>query len=167
MRGIHLKNRLSNLPYLILAFGWLFIDPSPAAATQGHSGIEGVYVHQMAHLLFLLSMVLLILRLHKNGLTRQKGWRLIQYAALFFILWNLDAMAVHLMDDQLKVIQTHAMGPWMMHISSRPPSTTLEVFYYVARLDHFLCVPAMFFLYTGLKQLLQEVTGNPARSQDP
>ncbi len=147
--------------------GWQLLNPSAAAATQGHGGIEGVYVHQMAHLLFLLSMVILIFRLRRNGLTGQKGWRLIQYAALFFILWNIDAMAVHLLDDQFKVIQARTMGPWMMRITSLPPSTGLQMFYYVARLDHFLCVPAMFFLYTGLKQLLQAAGSNPPGPPNP
>ena len=76
-----------------------------ALATQGHAGIEGVWVHQFAHLFFLFSMMLLIFWLRQAGLVKAPGWRYIQYAALFFILWNMDTMLVHFLDEQIQAVR--------------------------------------------------------------
>ena len=81
---------------------------APALATQGHAGIEGVWVHQFAHLFFLFSMMLLIYWLRRAGLVKAPGWRYIQYAALFFILWNVDTLLVHFLDA---VSYTHLTLP--------------------------------------------------------
>ncbi|MGD8703124.1 MAG: hypothetical protein PVH26_11870, partial [Desulfosarcina sp.] len=75
--------------------------PIEVPATQGHAGIEGVWVHQFAHLFFLFSMLLLIYWLRQAGLVKLLAWRYIQYAALFFILWNMDTMLVHFLDEQI------------------------------------------------------------------
>ena len=82
----------------------------PALATQAHSAPEGLYAHQLAHIFFIVSMGVLIYWLRERKLVQAVGWRYIQYAALFFILWNLDAFSV----------------------------------------------PAVFFLYFGLRRLLKE-----------
>ena len=83
--------------------------PDTALATQGHGGIEGVYAHQFAHLFFLFSMGSLIYWLRARKLIREPGWRLIQYSALFFILWNLDTLTVHALDDQFSVVQVQSL----------------------------------------------------------
>jgi hypothetical protein len=127
-----------------------------ALATQGHGGIEGVYVHQLAHLFFIVSMGSLIYWLRQRGLVRESGWKYIQYSAFFFILWNLDAITIHFLDDQFDIIQTERIGVWQIQINDIFNNDHLKILYYFARLDHLLCVPAIFFLYIGLKRLLKE-----------
>jgi hypothetical protein len=96
--------------WLAMSSFWMVLLASgPAIATQGHAGIEGVWVHQFAHLFFLFSMLLLIYWLRQAGLVKVPGWRYIQYAALFFILWNMDTMLVHFLDEQ---IYGKAWWPW-------------------------------------------------------
>ena len=134
-------------------------DVTPALATQGHGGIEGVYAHQMAHLFFIISMGVLIYWLRTRGLVQSSGWRWIQYSALFFIIWNLNTVLVHALDDQFEIIQVQSIGPWALRISDPFDRNGIKILYYAAKLDHLLCVPAMVFLYLGLKRLLQEQSG--------
>ena len=139
----------------ILALLFLLF-PDPAAATQGHGGIEGVYVHQMAHLFFILSLGVLIYSLRARNLVEASGWRLIQYSALFFILWNADTVLVHALDDQLRIIQVADIKTWQIQITDSFNLPALQWLYYLAKLDHLLCVPALLFLFLGLKRLLRD-----------
>jgi len=130
--------------------------PAPALATQGHGGIEGVYVHQFGHIFFIVAMGILIFWLRERRLTEKSGWRYIQYTAFFFILWNLDAALVHFLDDQTHLIRVTRIDSWHIDITAESGPPWLAVVYYCAKLDHLLCVPALWCLYTGLKRLLAE-----------
>ncbi len=124
-----------------------------AFATQGHAEPEGLYVHQMSHLFFAFSMGLMIYWIRARNLSRQSGWKYIQYSALLFILWTLDAFTVHLLDEQWELVRVTRTGHWGMFLDTGG-NHTLAVLYYIVKLDHLLCVPAMFLLYLGLKKLL-------------
>ncbi len=136
--------------------GAILLLAQPAIATQAHSAPEGLYAHQLAHIFFTVSMGVLIYWLRERQLVQSLGWRYIQYAALFFILWNLDAFSVHLLDEQLAIIDVRRIDPWKISLSAANHSKTLIWLYYVAKLDHLLCVPALLFLYFGLRRLLRE-----------
>ena len=151
---------------LTLAAG-VFLFPAPALATQGHGGIEGVYAHQIAHVFFLISMGVLIYWLRQRGLVREPGWRYIQYAAFFLILWNIDTILVHALDDQFQIISTERIGTWRIRISSQYDSLPLKLIYYLAKLDHLLCVPAIVCLYLGLRRLLRMSPERPVRRPTP
>lgn len=133
---------------------FFFIAVSPAHATQGHGGIEGILVHQAAHLLFALAMGFLVFRIKRDALAVQKGWRNVQYAAFLFILWNLDTVFVHFVDEQVALVSVQRLATGQLHISSSVPG--LAVIYYIAKLDHLLCVPAIAFLWVGLRQLVAQ-----------
>ncbi len=132
----------------------LCIISDTAYATQLHARAEGIITHQFGHLFFLFSMVALIFTITGKDLGRQKGWRLIQYAAFFFILWNLDAMAAHFLDNQIDAVKTYPVSFAWMKIVTRNDSSLLAWFYYALKLDHLLCVPAMIFLYKGISRLV-------------
>ncbi len=140
---------------------WCFcvtlFSTTPSLATQGHAGIEGVWVHQFAHLFFIFSMLLLIYWLRRAGLVKEPGWRSIQYAALFFILWNVDTILVHFLDEQILAVQVQNLGGWQIHVAVEAGREWLAWFYYLAKLDHLLCVPAMVFLMLGLRHMLNKV----------
>ena len=151
-----MKRKSAVLTAAVGVLGWMLFYPDLARATQGHGGIEGVYVHQLAHIFFLISMGGLIYWLRERGLARQSGWRLIQFSALFFILWNLDTLLVHALDDQFNLLQVQRIGKWQILLTDRFDSNFLKVVYYIAKLDHLLCVPALLFLYAGLRRLLKD-----------
>jgi hypothetical protein len=129
--------------------------PASAWATQTHGGLEGLWVHQTAHLFFALSMGLLIFWLRKWRLTDAKEWRYIQFAALFFIAWNLDAMATHWLQEQSSLIEVHNIAPLQMQIVTSEGLRWLGTVFYVAKLDHLFCVPALIFLFLGFRRLLR------------
>ena len=99
-------------------------------------------------------MGVLIYWLRQRGLVQESGWRYIQYAAFFLILWNLDTFLVHALDDQFRIISTERIGTWQIKITDKGNDLTLMLIYYLAKLDHLLCVPAIVCLYIGLRRLL-------------
>ena len=136
--------------------------PSIAAATQGHGGPEGLYAHQMAHLFFMFAMGLLIYWLRSRRLIDQGGWRLIQYSALFFFLWNIDAFIVHLLEEQITLLRISRPEQWRIAIETAPRWNWLGAVYYLVKLDHLLCVPAIIFLFMGLRRLTREAARRPS-----
>ncbi len=129
---------------------------TPALATQTHGQPEGLYVHQIAHLFFIISMGILEFWLRQRNLVREPGWKYIQLAAVLFILWNANAMAVHFLDEQIDFLQVTTIDQWHINISAISGGNSMALVYYVLKLDHLLCVPAMFCLYLGLKSLLKD-----------
>jgi hypothetical protein len=147
-----MKSRL--IPTVLWLLVWTIITPFSAFATQGHTQPEGLYAHQMAHVFFMFSMGLLMYWLRKRGLVKETGWRYIQFASFFFILWNADAFLVHFIEEQTEALDIVRLNPWHLHIQAAEGFQWLVYVYFVAKLDHLLCVPALFFLYIGLKRLL-------------
>lgn len=139
------------------ALGPLLFSVSSAQATQSHGGIEGIVAHQAGHFFFMISMAVFAFWLRGAGLASREGWKEIYYAALFFILWNLDVFSVHLLDEQLGVVSRRVVSGLDYHIQSE--SAFLSWVYFFAKHDHVLCVPALVFFYAGLKKLL----GRPGR----
>jgi len=149
------------IPIAAAAAGFILMMPSDAAAIQLHLTSEGIITHQMGHLFFLISMVVLIFMLSGKGLDKQKGWRLIQYSAFFFILWNMDAFFGHFLDNQIQVIKLETLSFSQMRMTVHNDSPLLYWIYYLLRLDHLLAVPAMLLFFLGLSSLVKEQQ-NPA-----
>ncbi|MCK5097445.1 MAG: hypothetical protein KAR45_05045 [Desulfobacteraceae bacterium] len=134
----------------------LILLPVNGYTTQLHSSFEGIITHQIGHFFFLFSMVTLIFTVTGKGLNKQKGWRLIQYAAFFFILWNLCAITTHFFDNQIHAVKIENISLGKMKIVTTNGSLMLAWIYYILKLDHLLCVPAMLFLYKGLSYLVDD-----------
>ncbi|MGC8493077.1 MAG: hypothetical protein ACP5SH_15210 [Syntrophobacteraceae bacterium] len=138
--------------------GYVLCCAQAALATQAHGAPEGLYVHQMAHILFIFSLGVLVYWLREHSLTREPGWRYVQYAAFFLILWNMDAVLTHYLDSHLGLFATIDEGGWHARIHlTHGTGRLLLLLYYFAKLDHLLCVPGIVFLYAGLRRLLQQV----------
>ncbi len=148
---------------LPVAAGFLFLIPSAAWATQAHAAPEGIIGHQIAHVVFIVSMAILIYWLWERRLVEQPGWKYIQYAAMFFILWNLDAFFAHLIDEQLALVEVQKISFWRRRIVAQGGIGGIEVLYYLLKMDHLLCVPAMVCLYVGLRRLLKMPPADDAR----
>jgi len=155
------------LSWSVLAVVWGWLTPPAALAVQEHGAPEGLYTHQGAHLFFIASMGLLIYWLRQRQLVIAAGWRRIQYAAFFFILWNLDAFTAHLLDEQLAVVDIQTVAPWTVRIDADVFSPALAWLYYAAKLDHLLCVPALLFLYFGLRRLLKDAVPGTSEAGPP
>jgi hypothetical protein len=163
----NIKNMFRRIGYRLAAAGPI-LWPVSAWATQTHGGLEGLWVHQMAHLFFALSMGLLIFWLRKWRLTVSQGWRFIQFAAFFFIAWNMGTMASHWLQEQSGLIEVRNVAPLQVQIVTDESLRWLGKVYYLTKLDHLLCVPALLFLFLGFRRLLHTTRdsdpgGGPAR----
>jgi hypothetical protein len=141
--------------FICLIPAWALILPAPAFAIQLHTGNAGIIAHQIGHLFFLFAMVTLMFTINSQGLIRQKGWRQIQLAALFFIFWNLDTLIAHFLDNQIEVVRIETLSITRLAVTTQSDSQLLAVIYYFLKMDHLWCVPAMIFLYIGLDSLLK------------
>jgi hypothetical protein len=100
-------------------------------------------------------MVIFIYWLRQRKLILQKGWRYIQYSAIFLIFWNINVLIVHLLDEQLMLVVVENVDAWTLRITS-PVGKWLEIYYYCSKMDHLLCVPALLFLFQGLRRLMAD-----------
>jgi hypothetical protein len=157
--------RIFSLIALAVIAGWVIA--APAFAVQEHGAPEGIYTHQGAHIFFVASMALLIYWLRQRQLVKEAGWRFIQYSAFFFILWNIGAFTAHLLDEQLDVVDIQTAAPWMVRIDVGGFPPELAWLYYVAKLDHLICVPALLFLYFGLRRLLKDAAAQSGEASPP
>ncbi|MFP4477462.1 MAG: hypothetical protein ACLFOY_18000 [Desulfatibacillaceae bacterium] len=146
--------RLWTTSFATVAAG-MVLAPATALATQQHGGMEGLYVHQAAHLFFMVSMAMFLYWLRKRGLVRSRAWRCIQYSAIFFILWNLDAFIVHELDEHLNLVMRARVDTWHWAFDTSG-GKFVPALYYILKMDHLLCVPALAFLWAGLRRLLAE-----------
>jgi hypothetical protein len=141
--------------------------PAPGYATQLHASSEGIITHQIGHLFFLFSMVVLMFTITGKGLDKQKGWRLIQYSAFFFVLWNIDVITAHFFDNQIYAVKIENISLGRINVITHNDSMILAWLYYGLKLDHLLCVPAMLLLYNGLSNLVNEQRRITAKKDMP
>lgn len=150
------KPRSLQASVFLFLLGACLLFPGTAAATQVHPPEEGVWVHQLGHVAFILSMAALIYWLRQRKLNRMSGWRYIQFSALFGILWNIDAIVVHYIEDMEDIFEFVDVGELDRWIHVVGGHDYLSLLYYFGRMDHLLCVPTILFLYLGLKHLLHD-----------
>lgn len=128
------------------------LQASPAHAIQVHPAPEGFYIHQAGHILFLAAMLGFSYKIHRSVLATQKGWRYIIYGALCLAFWNCWAFSGHIVT--LFVSQNTLISNSGSRQSVFLANSSLDVAHYILKMDHFFCVPALIFLYLGLRHLL-------------
>lgn len=144
--------QLSGHWLTIIGAIFLSIDliPGEAHALQVHPEPEGLYSHQIAHLFFLLSMGIFIFWLRKRGLVVDSGWRWIQWGCVMFIVWNATAFLGHIFEA--KMTEESFIGKGWSRLLLVQTWASPSV-YLMAKMDHLSCVPAILFLYLGLKRM--------------
>lgn len=138
----------------VIVYALTALDPGCASAIQVHGGSEGVVVHQLGHVFLLASMGVFVYWLRESGLLKDRGWRYIMGFALFIGLWNIDVILMHYLDEQGMLIRAVRQGLWTVTIENDQGSKILSLLYYIGKLDHLICVPALILLYLGLKRIL-------------
>jgi hypothetical protein len=142
-------------PLLIAIVAVLLSRPGLVWAIQSHGDPEGLHAHQMAHIFFAFAMGLLIYWLRKRRLVAQQGWRFIQYGALLFIAWNLNAFVGHWLEEVSGIIAVERIDPMTIRIETLAGYEWVGVVFYLVKMDHLLSVPALVFLCLGLRWLLR------------
>lgn len=139
-------------PWLAGAFFLLWWPCQEAWGLQVHPEPEGLYSHQIAHLFFILSMAILVFWLRKRDLVRESGWRLIQWGCIMFIVWNAGAFIGHAVEAEMTE-ESFAGKGWSRALLLQ--GMVSPVIYLLLKMDHLTCVPAILFLYLGLKKIRQ------------
>lgn len=127
----------------------------PAYAIQSHPAPEGLYVHQLAHVCFIVSMGFLVYWLEVHHFCRKKGWRYIQVSALLFAFWNVVAFFGHWVEEIIPRELFVGDPDWSQRLAAQE-NLWADVFYFV-KLDHLVSVPAIVFLFIGIRLLYRDI----------
>ncbi len=139
-----MRKLFGALLYLAVVFGGLFL-PESVWAIQNHAAPEGLYIHQIGHILFALAMLGFAFRIRNSRLRREKSWQLMAVGSALLGLWNGWAFAGHFLRVE---------NVWIQDKFAAYPG--LHVLAYYAQMDHLLCVPALFCIYLALKKMTLE-----------
>jgi hypothetical protein len=142
----------------------IVLEGIPAEAFQSHPAPEGLYVHQLAHMFFVVAMAILAYWLQVNRFAEQRGWRLIQAACLLFILWNLDTILGHWVEEKIPSEALLGEPDWTQRISLAVSPWVPA--YYLLKLDHLVCVPAVGCLMLGVRSLYRNALKEEGRADD-
>ncbi|WP_333652476.1 hypothetical protein [Dissulfurispira sp.] len=93
--------------------------------------------------------------MHHN-LHKSKGWRYILLAELFFALWNLDTFIGHITEFWIEKTQIIGSRQGWDYFFRDVTIEGREYIYYITRYEFFLLLPAILFLYMGLREHLKE-----------
>ncbi len=140
---------------LIIPIFFLLLNPSNASALVPHD-YQGIYIHQMGHIYFIVSSIFVLWTIIHNKLHNQKSWRYIFFANLFFILWNLNTFIGHITEYWIETSQIIGSRDGWDYFKRVISLEGEEYLYYVTKHDHIWLVPGMFLLYLGLKEHLNE-----------
>lgn len=121
-------------------------------------GTQGSYVHQFAHLLFMVAMLFFIRELQHSDLKELPGFRCLVWACWLLVWWNLDAVVGHALEWTL--VNPVILG---QGVSRRLLMENLHTWlFYFTKLSHFiLLVPAFYLLYRGLRALAVRIEAGP------
>lgn len=132
--------------FLLIAFG---VEVESAMALQVHGGPEGLYVHQMAHLHYLFALVFFLWYIRRAAFT-SRDWLFLQLFCLLMCLWNILAFVGHIAATNVEPTSL-VQGSHYLTTRLLPPYSVNNLVFYLAKLDHLLCVPALFCLYMAIR----------------
>ncbi|NQS71910.1 MAG: hypothetical protein HQQ73_07120 [Desulfobulbaceae bacterium] len=125
------------------------VEVRDALALQIHGGPEGLYVHQMAHVHYFFALVFFLWYIRRAAFT-SRGWQFLQLFCLLMGLWNILAFVGHIAATHVEptslVQDSHYLTTRLL-----PPYSVNNLVFYLAKLDHLLCVPALFCLYMAIR----------------
>lgn len=124
---------------------------SPVLAIQTHGAPEGLYAHQTGHILYGLAMVGFALRIHLSPLAQQRSWRLMTRGAVLLACWNGWAFIAHILDRT--VLSEHFLHNAQNVKIALNMQTLVDWLYYLFKMDHLICVPALIFIYLALHDM--------------
>ncbi len=118
-------------------------------ALQTHSEPEGIYVHQMAHILYMAALGYLFWDTKRSTFSG-RGWIYLRVFCVLTIMWNFLALIGHACTPHLRPEDFSNVDGYLSSKVNMPLSF-VKIIYYLAKLDHLLAVPSMLFLYLSLR----------------
>lgn len=157
-RGRCLKFILHRLPLTflcILTTAFIILHPSLSWALQTHDAPEGLIVHQLAHILFMASLVYLAWDIKRNSFSG-RGWGYLLLFCLFMFSWNVLAFVGHTIEVHINRSDFYTESSYL-YTRIYGPFSSAKLAYYIAKFDHLISVPALFFLFLALRTFYHSV----------
>lgn len=129
----------------------LLLEAMPALALQTHGEPEGLYAHQIGHVLYFLAMAGLVYKIRISQLWASSAWRWIAGGGFLLALWNIWAFVGHV--AAILLPRDHFIGSVETGYTALTMVSVLDYLYWFLRMDHLLCVPALICIYIGLRQM--------------
>ncbi len=139
------------LTLAVFTCGYNFVCPASAWALQAHGAPEGMYVHQIAHIYFFLALVYLYWDVQRSSFAG-KGWEYLLKFCLCMLCWNVVAFLGHAMAGHVDVHIVSGAGGYLRG-SVQGAGIFKTLLFYLAKFDHLFVVPALFYLYKGMRTL--------------
>jgi hypothetical protein len=127
----------------------LTLGPLPAFAIQTHGHPEGLYAHQMGHIIFLAAMIYVCWQIWQRHLGSRPGFRCLFWACSLFAAWNLLTFWGHWAEEGLDPAAIDSRAGYLfrqLHINDLN-----GLIYYLATLDHLILIPALWLFYLALR----------------
>ncbi len=128
---------------------------SPALAIQSHGPPEGLYVHLFGHILYGLAMLGFAFRIRISRLAKDKAWRFMAIGAVLLACWNGWAIVGHVVAKNISA--DHFLLNVQGIRTALIMDTPISWFYYLLKMDHLICVPALLFIYLALRRMNNRV----------
>ncbi len=138
--------------------------PESAHAIQTHGAPEGLYVHQIGHILFATAMVGFAMRIRRSRLADEHAWHFMSIGAILFALWNGWAFLGHILTELIPQTDFSRGSTGLQSILDL--HAPVDVLFYLFKMDHLLCVPALIFIYLALKRMTGQSTDPTAQGDD-
>lgn len=135
---------------IILTSFLLIFLPSKGFAFVPH-GYPATIIHQMGHIYFFISCLFIALIIIRKNLHKEKGWRYILLAEIFFMLWNLDTFIGHISEFWIEPSQIIGERGGIDYFKRKIIIEGKEWIYYITKHDHIWLVPGMLMFYLGLR----------------
>jgi hypothetical protein len=142
----------------------LAVLPVPAYAIQTHGAPEGLYVHQIGHILFATAMIGFAVRIRRSRLADEQAWSLMSIGAILFALWNGWAFLGHILNELIPQTDFSRGSTGLQSLLDL--HAPIDVLYYLFKMDHLLCVPALVFIYIALKRMTGQAADPAAHGDD-
>lgn len=121
---------------------------TPAWAAQEHGIVEGMIVHQIGHVLFIIGMLYPLYRIYLNK-PKESGWGCFKAFLWTICLWNVIAFVSHWLGDQIPPEQYLREGGT---ITGLRIDSAADAIFYLCMLEHLVLVPSLLLLLLALRQ---------------
>ncbi|MCX8069168.1 MAG: ATP-binding protein [Thermodesulfovibrionales bacterium] len=135
---------INNITFCIL---FILLSPSIAFALVPHT-YPGIYPNIVGRVFYLISCIILIVYLIRNGLHKVQGWRYIYFSIIFMNIWNLDMMFART-SDLLIIGENEGLKYFEQQVFI---GKTKDFLIYLANFDYVFLNIATYFFYKGLKE---------------
>ncbi len=120
---------------------------APVWAAQEHGGVEGMVIHQLGHVLFVIGMLYPLYRINLQK-PQEPGWGCFKGFLWTICLWNVIAFFSHWLGEKISPEQYLTEG---VVITGLRIDSVTDAIFYLTKLEHLVLAPSLLFLLLALR----------------